>query len=228
MFGTGFFNFEMAKKDYNTFAGQKISRIEALSDGVFAIALTLLVLDINVPVKEVINSEANALYALISLHTKFFPYLLGFMTLGIFWAGHAMQFKFIKRTDRHLSWLTVFFLMFVSLMPFSTAFLSEHTQYKVAIGFYWLNIFLLGLMLFLHWSYAYRKNMLDEAIDKAVVNRAVCNRIIYAQIAYAVAALFCFVSTYLSVALIIITQLCFALAFLFKPQVTVEQDDDRE
>lgn len=208
----------MDKKDYNSLAGQKISRIEALSDGVFAIALTLLVLDIKVPVKEAINSETEALYALIGLQGKFLPYLLGFMTLGIFWAGHAMQFKFIKRTDRHLTWLTIFFLLFVSLMPFSTAFLSEHMEFKVAVGFYWLNIFLLGLMLFLNWSYAYRKNLLDESIDKAVIHKAICNRIIYAQIAYVIAALFCFINTYLSVAVIILIQLNYALAFFFRPQ----------
>ncbi len=205
----------MAEQGDNYFEGQKISRIEGLSDGVFAIAMTLLVLDIKVPSNEVINSETELLMALYGLSIKFLSYLLGFITLGVFWLGSSVQFKFINKTDRHFTWLSIFFLMFVSLLPFTTALLSEHIHFKFSIGIYWLNIFLAGTTLLIHWNYAYRKNLIDDSIDKAAVNEVIRGRIIYAQLLYPIAALFCLVNNYLSVFLIVLVQLNYAFALLF-------------
>jgi uncharacterized membrane protein len=206
-----------AEQTYNSFAGQKISRIEALSDGVFAIALTLLILDIKVPTVE-FHTETELIGAFGALMPKFMSYLLGFMTLGIFWVGHSTQYKFINKTDRHLTWLSIFFLMFVSVMPFSTAFLSEYIHFKFAVGIYWLNIFLLGAVLFFHWSYAAKHKLVEETTDAQKIGKAIRRRIIIAQIGYAVAALLCFVNTYLSVALTILIQLNYALALFFNSE----------
>jgi uncharacterized membrane protein len=126
----------MTKPGYNQLAGQKVARIEALSDGLFAIAMTLLVLDIKVPIGEAIDSERALLAIFVPLLPKFLSYFLGFMTLGIFWVGHSTQFKYIERADRHLTWLTIFFWMGISLLPFSTAFLSQYIHFKLAIGLY--------------------------------------------------------------------------------------------
>lgn len=212
----------MTRKTYNHFAGQKISRIEALSDGVFAIAMTLLVLDIKVPGGE-FQTETELITAFLALLPKFLAYLLGFMTLGIFWVGHSMQYKFINKTDRHLTWMSIFFLMFISLLPFSTAFLSEHIHFRFAVGLYWLNIFLAGVTLLIHWNYACKNNLHDESVD-AVVFKAVQRRIIFAQMFYAIAALLCFINTYLSVGVTILIQLNYALAFFFHSKGGADQD----
>ena len=203
----------MPTRGYNFFAGQRISRIEALSDGVFAIAMTLLVLDIKVPIGE-FHSEHDLIAAFWPLMPKFLAYLLGFMTLGIFWVGHSTQFTYINKTDRHLTWLNVFVLMIVSVFPFSTAFLSEYINFKFAIGLYWLNIFLAGLAVFLHWNYACKANLLDDSATEEVF-RAIQKRIYIAQTLYLVAALLCFINTYLSVAMTILIQLNYALALFF-------------
>ncbi|MCI0391734.1 MAG: TMEM175 family protein [Acidobacteria bacterium] len=208
----------MAKKTYDHFAGQRVNRIEALSDGVFAIAMTLLVLDIKVPISEGIHSEKALLSAFAPLVPKLLSYLLGFMTLGIFWVGHSTQFNFINKTDRHLTWLSIFFLMFISVLPFSTAFLSEHIHFKVAIGLYWLNMFLGGMILLIHWNYACRKNLIEDSIEREIIYRALQKRIIYAQALYAAAALLCFVNNYLSVVLTILIQLNYALALFFRSE----------
>jgi len=204
----------MPRHDYNFFAGQRISRIEALSDGVFAIAMTLLVLDIKVPMGE-FHSESELIAAFWPLMPKFLAYLLGFMTLGIFWVGHATQFKFIARTDRHLTWLNIFFLLVISLFPFSTGFLSEHIHFKFAIGLYWLNIFLAGLAIYIHWIYACKAGLLNEGMATEEVFKAIQNRVIIAQSLYLTAALLCFINTYLSVAMTILVQLNYALALFF-------------
>ncbi|HMS41092.1 MAG TPA: TMEM175 family protein [Pyrinomonadaceae bacterium] len=213
----------MAKQDYNQIAGQKISRIEALSDGLFAIAMTLLILGIVIPSAEGIDSEAKLIDEFLKLAPKFLSYLLGFMTLGIFWVGHSTQFKFIDKTDRHLTWLTIFFWMVVSIIPFSTSFLSSFINFKFAIGLYWLNIFLCGVTLYFHWGYAEKNNLLDETLDGQTIGKAVRNRIIQAQIFYAVAALACFLNNYLSVCLFILIQLNYALAVFFSSEKSQEK-----
>lgn len=215
----------MAEKSYNSVAGQKISRIEAISDGVFAIAMTLLVLDIKVPNGE-FETETELIKTFVPLIPKFLSYLLGFMTLGIFWVGHATQFKFINKSDRHLTWISIFFLMFVSVMPFSTGFLSEYIHFKFAVGLYWLNIFLMGAMLYVQWKYAKRNHLVAKEFDTPDIDRAVVNRIIYAQILYICAALVCFINTYLSVALLILIQLNFALALFFNPKDKSEAGEE--
>lgn len=218
----------MPKKTYNHLAGQKISRIEALSDGLFAIAMTLLILGIAVPSAKGITTEAELGQLLLTIAPKFLTYLLGFVTLGIFWVGHSTQFKFIHHTDRHLTWLSIFFWMFVSVIPFSTALLSEFIRFKLAVGVYWLNILLVGLTLYLHWNYAVRHKLVDAALDIQPIDAAMKHRIRTAQAMYAMAAALCWLNTYFSVAVMILIQLNYAFAFFFtaRPDETEDETAD--
>ena len=200
---------------YNQIAGQKTQRIESISDGVFAVAFTLLVLDIHVPVSEAIKTEGELFSSLCGLMPKFLSYFLSFMTLGIFWTGHSTQFSYIERSDRNLNWISLFFLLAVSLLPFTTAFLSEYIHYKVAIGLYWLNIFLLGALIYVHWVYAEKHGFISiPEGDKTYISNAIRKRVIYAQTWYAA---LCFVNTYLSIVVTIIIQLNYALAIFSRP-----------
>ncbi len=204
-------------KTYNQVAGQSIQRIEALSDGVFAIALTLLVLDIKVPISGAIHSETQLMSTLSILTPKLLSYFLSFMTLGIFWTGQSAQFHFIDKCDRHLNWISLFFLLFVSILPFTTAFLSEHITFKFSIGLYWLNIFLLGLFLYINWSYAYTRHFFSiTGIERVEIFKVIRNRIFTEQILYGIGALLCLINTYLSISVIIIIQLNYALALFTK------------
>jgi uncharacterized membrane protein len=200
-------------KRYNQIAGQSIHRIEALSDGVFAIALTLLVLDIKVPISEHIISEKDLMHAFSKLTPRLLAYFLSFMTLGIFWTSHSAQLHFIEKSDRNFNWINLFFLLFVTIIPFTTAFLSEHITFNFAVGIYWLNLFLLGLMLFLNWNYAERHKYISSGhADKNEISKAMKYRGIVAQSLYAFGALLCLVNNYLSIAVLIAIQLNFALA----------------
>ena len=205
------------KDDYNIFAGQKIQRIEALSDGVFSIAMTLLVLELSIPFYGAVHSEGDLWLVLLSTAPKLLVYFMSFITLGIFWTGQSLQFTYITKSDRHLNWLTIFFLMFVALVPFSTAFLSEYIVFKLAIGVYWFNILILGIIAYVHWQYACKSGFISHDIhDFEKADKALRNRIITAQIFYAIAASLCFISTYLSIAIIILIQLNYALAPSFR------------
>ena len=200
---------------YNQIAGQRIQRVEAISDGIFAVALTLLVLDIKLSINEAIKTEGDLFNSLCVLMPKFLSYFLSFMTMGIFWTGQTTQFDYIEKYDRNLNWISLFFLLFVTLLPFSTSFLSVHIGFKVALALYWLNIFLLGLLLFIHWNYASKHGYTTlQGEEKKAMDSAIRKRIIIAQSLYAFGALLCFINIYLSIGFIIAVQLNYAFAFL--------------
>jgi len=196
---------------YNQITGQSLERLAALSDGIFAVAMTLLVLDLHVPASEAIHSQGQLWHTLTHTAPELISYLLSFMTLGIFWNGQQAQLNAFTRSDRHLSWIHLAFLFAVSLMPFSTRLLAEYIAYRSVLIAYWGNIFLLGLVLFVSWRYATRAGLLQQEIthDRQC---AVERRIVVAQALYAFGALLCLFNTYVSIAFIILVQVNFALA----------------
>lgn len=203
----------MNKNNYNTIAGKDTSRIIAISDGVFAVAMTLLVLEIRVPLMESISSDKQLIDTFLSLSPKFLVYFLAFMTTGIFWMGHSAQYKHIEKSDRNLSWINLLFLLTVTLLPFTTAFLGDYTQFRFPIAVYWLNIFLMGVTLYINWYYACKEGFVSEE-SKTVVDKPIRKRIIVAQSLYFFGALLCFINPYVSIAFIIMVQLNYAFAFV--------------
>lgn len=110
------------KNSYNKIAGHDIGHVIAISDAVFGVAMTLLVLEIKFP--EIEGDDKKLAMTFLKLMPKFLVYFLSFMTAGIFWMGQASQFEHIKKSDRNLIWINLLFLLFVSLLPFTTAFLE--------------------------------------------------------------------------------------------------------
>lgn len=126
------------------------NRVEALTDGVFAVAMTLLVLDIKVPELAQELASAELPYRLLALWPKFLSYAISFVILGVYWVGHHLQLSFIRSADRPLLWINILFLLWVALVPFSTALLSEYTKNRLAIAVYAGNMIAIGLTLALH------------------------------------------------------------------------------
>lgn len=198
------------KNSYNTIAGHDTGRIIAISDAVFGVAMTLLVLEIKVP--EIEGDDKELAKAFFGLMPKFLVYFLSFVTAGIFWMGQATQFEYIKKSDRNLNWLNLIFLLFVSVLPFTTAFLGDYIDHEFAIGIYWLNLFLLGTMLYINWNYAVKHQFVTDE-DKEEVSEGIKRRIIISQSLYFIGALLSFISSYLAIAVIIAIQLNYAFAF---------------
>jgi uncharacterized membrane protein len=192
-------------------AGRRLERIAALSDGVFAIAMTLIVLEFRVPDAGPIRSEQDLWNALLTLGPRLLTYFLSFLTLGIFWNGQQTQLNLFASADRDLSWLQLAFLATIALMPFSTSLLAEFITYRLALLAYWANIFLIGLLLYLNWIYALRKSLLTSEATPAV-SYTVKRRIFVAQSLYAFGALLCFINPLWSIAFIVLVQLNFAVA----------------
>jgi uncharacterized membrane protein len=183
---------------YNLFAGGSLERLAARSDGLFAVAMTLLVLDVRVP-------EVG------ELTTRLIPWVMSFMTLGIFWVGQQTQLNLLERSDRHLSWIHLAFLLAVSLTPFSTALLAQFITFRVALLLYWLNVLILGAILYAGWRYARHAGLVNSEVTGAT-SAAVERRIAVAQVLYALGAAACVLSTYVSIAIIVLVQLNYAVA----------------
>ena len=196
---------------YNRIAGGSIERLAALSDGLFAVAMTLLVLDLHAPAAETVHSEHDLWRALVALAPRLLIYLMSFLTLGIFWVGQQTQLNHFVRADRTLAWIHLAFLFAVSLMPFSTALMAEFIAYRVALLVYWANILLLGVLLFASWRYATRAALLDPDAPPDI-GAGVERRIVIAQALYAFGALLCAVNTYWSITFIMLVQLNYVIA----------------
>jgi uncharacterized membrane protein len=196
---------------YNRVAGQSVERLAALSDGFFAVAMTLLVLDLRVPAAEAIHSEHDLWHALIALTPRLIVFLMSVMTNGIFWVGQQTQLNHFARTDRNLAWIHIAFLCAVSLTPFSTSLLAEFIHYRTALLVYWSNILLLGLTLYWSWTYATRSHLLTDDLPPEI-HAAIVRRIVVAQTLYACGAALCFIGTYYAIAAIVLVQLNYAIA----------------
>jgi len=139
------------------------NRIEALSDGLFAIAMTLLVLDLHLP--DLPHNAPNVVVvpALLKLLPKLGTYAVSFISLGVFWVGHHNMYHAIRRADRTLLWLNILFFMFVSLLPVSTSVLNAFPQTQIAPLLFGANLALIGWLLYLQWIYAgWQRGMLAE------------------------------------------------------------------
>jgi uncharacterized membrane protein len=203
---------------YHRFAGGSLERLAALSDGVFAVAMTLLVLDLKAPslgkqaqhpvwAAHGLGHEHRLLHDL--LHTvgpRLLPYAMSFLTLGIFWVGQQAQLESFTRSTRALTWIHLMFLLAVTLMPFSTGLLAEDTSYRLAMAVYWLNLFGLGAVLFASLQYATRNDLMSEETTEAM-RSALRRRIVVYQCLYALAALTCLINPYLAIGLLVALQL---------------------
>ncbi len=196
---------------YNRIAGQSAERLAALSDGIFAVAMTLLVLDLHVPGRELVHSDGDLRRTLAAMAPQLLVYLMSFVTLGIFWVGQQTQLNHLERSDRDLTWIHLAFLFAVTLLPFSTRLLAEFISYRGALLIYWSNILLFGVLLYLSWGCATRAGLVKGDIP-AEAPAAICRRIIFGQLLYALGALLCVFSTYLSIAVIVLVQLNYAIA----------------
>lgn len=134
------------------------------------------------------------------------PYAMSFLTLGIFWVGQQAQLESFTRSTRVLTWIHITFLLGVTLMPFSTGLLAQDTTYRLSLGVYWVNLFLLGVALYVSLVYADRAGLMSEQTTPEM-RMALRRRVVVYQCLYAVAALTCLINTYLAIGLLFALQL---------------------
>jgi TMEM175 potassium channel family protein len=188
----------------NSSGASETARVEAFSDGIFAIAITLLVLEIRVPPAELTGHGSTLLPALLRLWPSYLGYLISFITIGIMWVNHHSMFMLIRRIDRYFLLLSVLFLMFIAFLPFTTAvlaeYLSEPKGREIAVASYSATFVLIALAYNAVWWYAARGGrLLDEAADLEAV-RTISRRYLIGPTAYAVSFALAFVNAWASLA----------------------------
>jgi len=150
------------------------NRLEAFSDGVFAIAITLLVLELHSPELE----EGERLWpALVHEWPQFAAYLTSFAILGIMWVNHHSMFRQIRRADRGLMFLNLLLLLWATLLPFPTSLFAEHLEDEssnahVAAAVYSTNLTLAAIAFSLIWWYVLRNHLVDHDMSKAEVRKS--------------------------------------------------------
>ncbi len=140
------------------------ARVLALSDGVFAIVITLLVLEIHVPELTAGQSLREALH---EVRPSFTAFLISFFVTAIAWAGHRDLFVHIRRTDRTLVWLNLLYLLPLSLLPFGSALISRYDRDAVALSLFGIQVLLIAVTRLIVWLYATnRPHLLYEPISR--------------------------------------------------------------
>jgi uncharacterized membrane protein len=130
--------------------GLSTARVASLTDGVFAIVLTLLVLDLHAPTA---TSQAQLLSDLREIAPQLILFVVSFAIVAVFWYGHHMEMHWIVRSDRHLG-ITLAFLLMISFVPFSASLLGRNPELPLAASIYGANLFLAGVVRYIHWTYA--------------------------------------------------------------------------
>lgn len=151
-------------------------RIEAFSDGVFAIAITLLILEIKMPQPGSERGAVRLVDVLLGLWPAYFAYVLSFVMIGIYWANHHYIFKLIEKTDHILNLLNLLFLMFIAFLPLPTevlgTYLPDKANQVAAAIFYAIGLLLPAAGWLLVWLYAARGHrLIDKRLDPRFVRR---------------------------------------------------------
>ncbi len=147
-------------------SGLSTTRIEALSDGVFAIVLTLMVFEIKVPDLPVGHSH-EAWGHVVQLWPQLLSYAVSFIAVGLFWVGHHQMYHMIRRSSRPLLWLNLLFLLFVAFLPFSVAMLGRYGDAREVAILYGLNLLIIGTLNYSQWFYVTRitHHVIDAVTD---------------------------------------------------------------
>ena len=193
----------------STAGGQKeTTRLEAFSDGVFSIAITLLVLEL---IQFIHVKEGESLFrSLGSSWQSFLAFIVGFSTIMVCWINHHYAFTFIHRTDPAFLWVNGFLLFMVTLTPLPTALMAELLQHdgNLALAIFGFNYILIGVAAYGICAYAYNHSLINEDSRElfSCMKAGYAYSIVYTMIAFAI----CFVSIPLAVILYLVMFLTFA------------------
>jgi len=149
--------------------GLPANRLETLADGVFAIVMTILVLDLRVP--ETLGSGGLA-GELAALWPRFATYFISFFVLGVYWFAQHQIFYFLARVNRTLVWMNILFFMGIALVPFAASLLGSHPDDRLAIAFYGILLGLLALLGYVIWWYMTGdRGLVDQRLDPVLVRK---------------------------------------------------------
>ncbi|MGA1379689.1 MAG: TMEM175 family protein [Chitinophagaceae bacterium] len=171
----------MKKDTIIQFTELNVNRIQALTDAVFAIVITILSLTLVIPPGE--NENDLKRFLLDQIIPKLFIFFLGFIVVGAFWVDTHFNHHHMVKTNIFSIWLNIFFLMFVCLIPFSSGFLANYLYTSISIIVYSLNLILVSLLHLAMLVYSWEKRFIDPTVSRTLYHN-MCWRIILPTIIY--------------------------------------------
>ncbi len=185
-------------------------RLESLGDGIFGVAMTILVIEIALP-QITGNSLNNFLMAMQKVWKPFLCYAMSFIVLGIMWFGHRMVFEYIGKTNRYFIFLGVLFYMMICLVPFTTKFLAQNIFTWPAILLYGVNLSLCNLTLFAQWRYGISRPAFLERDLPIEVRREAKILFLLSPVVYTMAIVISFFFPMVSIIIYVITPILYLL-----------------
>jgi TMEM175 potassium channel family protein len=179
--------------------GLEKNRLEALADGIFAVSLTLLVLDIKLPDNASATTHDELVRNLVGLERHLVIYVISFVVIGIFWINHHIQFHFVRRTDRGLIWINLLYLLLVSFVPFATDLIGDHKELVLPCEIYGLALLALSATSLVHLQYLVRHPELASSELNDDVYRTIRRRIQVSAIVPLLSMLAALLSTHVAV-----------------------------
>lgn len=177
------------------------SRVETFSDGIFAIIITLLVLEIKVPHIHDYHSDAELLTALLELFPKFIGWIISFFTIAVIWVNHHKIFKQIKELDNGVFWWNAFLLLWCTFIPFPTAVLGDYPNNLTSVVLYGMVMALMALGFTLMRLYAIRtKNVLGDHVDVTQFKKGTRLSLLFGPVMYLIGILLGFIHPYMAFA----------------------------
>lgn len=190
-------------------------RLTMLTDGIFAIVMTLLVLELKLPEIHGHVTPQSLLDALIHQAPHFISYIVSFIVLGNYWVAHHTEFQYINKLDHKLIWLNVLFLMFISLLPFSASLLGHYPDNTTAVVFYGANLLISGLIHMYIWIHATSSNLTEKGLPKKFIQFG--NLLsLFAIIPYMAAIVLAFLDPRISIFIYILVPIPFVLGLYYR------------
>ena len=213
-----------AKHHSHSEVGLPPQRIQALADGIFAVAMTILVLELHVPQLGPAASDAGLLAALENLVPNILSFASGFVILGTVWIGHHYQFHYIRRSTRALLWINLVFLLIISSLPFVIGLVGTYGAMRVTCLLYGTTLLAAMACLLVQWRYAAgpSRRLVGHAVPQPVVT-GLRNRVLMGMIGYGGGAVLALVSPRASLICYAVTPLLYLLPAGFDRHVRADE-----
>ena len=184
------------------------SRVEALSDGIFAIIVTLLILELKVPELHTAGSTGELTEKLLHLLPKFAAWVISFLSVAVIWVNHHRIFESLREINHAVFWLNANLLLWVSFIPFPTALMGDYPNNKLAVSFFGGVSLMMGVAFFLFRFYMWKRPAITKNYSDEYLRRGVRNVLLFGPLPYLVGIAAAWIHPYIAFA-------CYALVTIY-------------
>lgn len=198
------------------------SRVEAFSDGIFAIIITLLILEIKVPHIKSPESISELTESLLHLAPKFIAWVISFFSVAVIWVNHHRIFESLKHINHAIFWLNANLLLWVSFIPFPTALMGDYYNNKLAVSFFGLASFMMGIAFLLFRLYMWKHPEITKDYTKEYLWQGVRNVLLFGPVLYLLGTATAWIHPYIAFAFYALV----TIYFIFPQSTALQKAED--